>query len=173
MKILAVATSVLLLSVGLAAQGSPAKGKAKSGITTTLSNLGCSTPIGADTFAVQSWSWGASNPVDLIGGGGGAGKVSVSDVHVQKGFDGCSPALFGAVATGKAFQTLTLTQSNTDGTATTLLLTDVRVSSWQASGSIASESATESVSFAFTKVCLTDGVSGAKFCYDIKANKMF
>jgi len=174
MKIVAVATSVLLLSAGLAAQGSPAKVKAKSAITATLGNLSCSTSAGTDTFDVQSWSWGASNPVDLIGGGGGgAGKVSVSDLSVMKGFDACSPALFGAVATGKAFPTLTLTQSNHDGAATTVTLTDVRVSSWQAGGSLATESATESVSFTFSKVCLADGTSGAKFCYDIKAGKVF
>jgi len=173
MKLAAVVLSVLALSVGVSAQGSAAKGKAKSGITATLTNLGCSTSAGTDSFEVHAWSWGASNPVDLIGGGGGAGKVSVSDFNVQRGFDACSPALFGAVATGKAFQTLTLTQANQDGTATTVTLTDVRVASWQASGSTASESAAESVSFAFSKVCLVDGASGGKFCYDLKLGKTF
>ena len=42
-----------------------------------------------------------------------------------------------------------------------------------ASGSTASEAATESVSFAFAKVCLADGASGARFCFDIAANKTF
>ena len=173
MKIAAVALSVLVLSVGVAAQGSVAKGKAKSGINATLTNLGCSTAAGTDSFEVLAWSWGASNPVDVSGGGGGTGKVSVSDFNVQKGFDACSPALFGAVVTGKAFQTLTLTQSNSDGTATTVTLSDVRVASWQASGSTASESASESVSFAFSKVCLADAASGGKFCYDLKLAKTF
>jgi type VI protein secretion system component Hcp len=174
MKIAAVATSVLLLSVGLSAQGSLTQGKAKSAITANLGTLSCSTSAGTDTFNVLAWSWGASNPVDLSsGGGGGTGKVTVSDLNVQKGFDACSPALFGAVATGKAFPTLTLTQSNSDGTATTVTLSDVRVSSWTASGSSASESASESVAFAFSKFCLADGVSGAKFCYDLKLGKTF
>jgi type VI protein secretion system component Hcp len=98
--------------------------------------------------------------------------VSISDLNVSKGFDGCSPALFGAVATGKAFPSLTLTQSNNDGTATIVTLTDVHVSSWQASGGAGSESASESVSFTFSKVCLTDGGSGAKVCYDSKTGKV-
>jgi type VI protein secretion system component Hcp len=163
-----------VLSAGLAAQGPPAKGTgAKSAIAVSLGALGCSTPLGTDAFEVLSWSWGASNPVDLSGGGGGAGKVSVSDLSLMKAFDACSPALFGAVATGKAYPSLTLTAGNKDGTTTTLTLTDVRVSSWQASGSAATVAAAESVSFTFAKVCLADGSSGARFCYDIKANKTF
>lgn len=185
MKRVWIAAAVLVLSAGFAAaQGNSGKGngngtannpnKPQSAIAINMPNLGCSTGAGTDAFAVLSWSWGASNPVDLgSGGGGGAGKVSLSDLNVQKGFDACSPTLFGAVAVGKHFPTLTLTQSNSDGTVTTLALTDVIVSSWQASGSVSSEAATESVSFAFAKVCLTDGGSGSKFCYDIKANKTF
>ena len=173
MKLLSVVAGVLALSAGLVAQGPPAKGNVKSAIAVTLGNLGCSTPLGTDAFEVLSWSFGASNPVDLSGGGGGAGKVSVSDLNIQKAFDGCSPALLGAVATGKAFPTLTLAASNKDGTTTTVTLSDVRVSSWQASGSSASAAAVESVSFAFSKFCLVDGSSGAKVCYDIKLSKPF
>ena len=174
MKFFSVVAGVFVLSAGLAAQGPPVKGKVKSAIGVTLGSLGCSTPLGTDAFEVQSWSWGASNPVDLnAGGGGGAGKVSVSDLNVQKAFDGCSPALLGAVATGKAFPSLTLTASDKDGATTTLTLSEVRVSSWPASGSSASEVAFESVSFSFSKLCLADVASGAKFCYDLKANKTF
>ena len=172
MKFLSVIVGVCALSAGLAAQGQPAKG-AKSAITVSVGALGCSTPIGTDAFAVLSWSCGASNPVDLSGGGGGAGKVSLSDLNVMKAFDACSPALFGAVATGKAFPNLTLTASNKDGTTTTLTLSDVHVSSWQASGSAASDAAAESVSFTFSKICLADGGSGARFCYDAKSGKTF
>src|SRR5687768_1634472 len=175
MKFVSVVAGVFALSAGLAAQGTPTKGtSAKSAIAVSVGNLGCSTALGSDTFAVQAWSWGASNPVDLsAGGGGGSGKVSVSDLAVQKAFDACSPALFGAVATAKAFQNLSLAASNKDGTTTTLALSDVRVSSWQVGGSSASDAATESVTFTFSKVCLTDGSSGAKFCYDMKLAKTF
>ena len=168
MKFLSVAAGVFALSANLLAQGPPAKGGGKSAITVSLGSLGCTTAIGTDAFAVLSWSWGASNPVDLSGGGGGAGKVSLSDLNVLKAFDACSPALFGAVATGKAFPNLTLTASNKDGTTTTLTLSDVRVSSWQASGSSTSEAAVESASFTFSKICLADGGSGARFCFDAK-----
>jgi len=179
MKRVWIASAVLLFStgLGLAAQGNSNKNtntKPQSAIAVTLGNLGCSTGAGTDAFSASSWSWGATNPGDLSsGGGGGAGKVNVSDVNLTKAFDACSPALFGAVATGKHFPTLTLTHSNSDGTVTTLALTDVIVSSWSAGGSVNSEGASETVSFAFGKVCLTDGGSGSKFCYDIKANKTF
>ena len=175
MKLVCVAASVLVLSVGVAAQGNTGKGTSKpvSTITLALGGLQCTTPVGTDAFRVQAWSWGASNPVVLGGGGGGAGKASLADLNIVKAFDACSPALFGGVVTGKAFPSLTLTQSNSDGTATTLSLTDVRITGWQASGSTASEAATESVSFAFAKVCLADGASGARFCFDVAANKTF
>ena len=174
MKFFSVVAGVCALSAGLAAQGPPAKGTVvRSAIAVTLGNLGCSTPLGAGAFEVLAWSWGANNPGDLSAGGGGAGKVTVSDLNVIKAFDACSPALLGGVATGRAFPTLTLTASNKDGTSTTVTLSDVRVSSWQASGSSTSEAAAESASFAFSKVCLADGASGAKFCYDLKAAKTF
>jgi type VI protein secretion system component Hcp len=175
MKFLSVAAGVFALSASLLAQGPPAKGgAAKSAITVSVGALGCTTSLGTDVFPVLSWSWGASNPVDLSGsGGGGAGKVSLSDLNVMKPFDACSPALFGAVATGKAFPNLTLTASNKDGTTTTLTLSDVHVSSWQASGSAASDAAAESVAFTFSKICLADGGSGARFCYDAKSGKTF
>jgi type VI secretion system secreted protein Hcp len=178
MKLVCVAASVLLLSAGVAAQGSQGKGnsKPKSGITLTIvgQQFACTTSVGAGAFNVLSWSWGASNPTTIgSGGGGGTGKVSLSSLNVLKDFDACSPALFGAVATGRHFESATLVQSNSDGTVTTLALTDVIIESWQASGSVASEQATESVSLAFAKVCLTDGGSGSRFCYDVAANKTF
>lgn len=179
MKRVWIASAVLLCStgLGLAAQGNSGKNtntKPQSAIAVTVNGLTCSTSAGSDAFSVLSWSWGATNPADLASGGGsGTGKVHVSDVNVTKPFDSCSPALLGAVATGKHYPTLTLTQSNSDGTVTTLALTDVIVSSWQAGGSVSSEAATESASFAFAKVCLTDGASSSKFCYDLKANKTF
>jgi type VI protein secretion system component Hcp len=175
MKFLSVVAGVFALSAALAAQGPPAKGPSgKSAIAVTLGSLGCSTGLGTDAFEVQAWSWGASNPVDVIGGGGGsAGKVNVQDLSLTKAFDGCSPALLGAVSIGKGFPSLTLVASNKDGTTTSVVLSDVRVSSWQVGGTSASAAAVESASFAFSKVCLTDGSSGAKFCYDLKAAKTF
>jgi type VI secretion system secreted protein Hcp len=187
MRVLCVAAAVVLMSAGAAAQGNSGKGnnnnnsnsssnnKPRSAITMTLGTLQCTTPAGADAFGVLSWSWGASNPTTIGSGGGGAGagKASLSDLNILKSFDACSPALFGGVVTGKAFPTATLTQSNSDGTVTTLTLTDVFVTAWQASGSNASEAPTESVSFAFAKVCLADGASGGRFCFDVAANRTF
>jgi type VI secretion system secreted protein Hcp len=183
MKCVWVASAVLLLSTGLAAQGKGNSGnnrnngnnpKPQSAIGVLVSGLNCTTTAGTDAFSVLAWSWGASNSGDFTsGGGGGAGKVNIQDVSLTKPFDACSPALLGAVATGKHYPSLTLTQSNSDGTVTTLALTDVIVSSWSAAGSVNTEAATENVTFGFAKVCLTDGGSGSKFCYDLKANKTF
>jgi len=182
MKLACIAMSVLLVPIGLSAEapqgkspeGPLGKAKGKSALTVTVGGLNCATAAGPETFDVGAWSWGASNPVTIgSGGGSGAGKASVSSLNIMKAFDACSPTLFGAVVTGKAFPTLTLTQVGTDGAATTVNLTEVFVESWQASGTSGSEAASESVSFAFAKVCLTDGASGSKFCYDLKANKTF
>lgn len=173
MKFVSVAACVLALSAGAAAQG-PNKANDKSAIVVTVGSLNCSTAAGSDAFKVLSWSWGASNPVDVsIGSGAGAGKVSLSDLNITKAFDACSPVLLGGVATGKAFPSLTLAASNKEGATTTVTLTDVRISSWQASGSVTSGAAVESVSFAFSKVCVSDGDSGAKFCFDVAANRTF
>lgn len=172
MKFVSVAACVLALSAGAAAQGPAGKANDKSAISVTLGSLNCSTALGSDAFQVLAWSWGASNPVD-VSGGAGAGKVSVSDFNITKPFDACSPALLGGVATGKAFPSLTLTASNKDGATTTVTLTDVHISSWQASGSSRSEAAVESASFTFSKVCLSDGASGARFCFDLATNKTF
>ena len=109
MKRVWIASAVLLVSsgLGLAAQGNSGKAnstKPQSAIAVNLNGLGCSTAAGTDAFSVLAWSWGASNPVDLSSGGGaGSGKVSVSDVSLTKPFDACSPALLGAVATGKHY----------------------------------------------------------------------
>jgi type VI protein secretion system component Hcp len=173
MKFVSVMACVLALSTGAAAQGPAAKGKETSAIAVTLGSLNCSTALGSDAFQVLAWSWAASNSFDVSGGGSGAGKVHVQDLNVSKPFDACSPALLGGVATGKAFPSLTLTASNKDGATTTVTLTEVRISSWQASGAATSEAAVENVTFTFSKVCLSDGGSGARFCYDVAANKTF
>src|SRR4029078_13068305 len=85
MKLVCVAASVLVLSVGVAAQGNSGKGNGKpvSTITLTLCGLQCTTPVGTDAFRVQAWSWGASNPAAVggAGGGAGAGEEKLSDLE--------------------------------------------------------------------------------------------
>ena len=172
--------ALLLLSVAARAQGNSQAHipppPPKASITVNLNGLSCQTTAGTNAFSVLAWSWGASNPVTIGtgGGGSGAGKASVSDLSVTKMFDQCSPALFGGVVTGKHFNTLTLTQDDSNGNVVlTVTLSDVLVSSWQMSGSVNEAFPTESVSFAFAKVCIAETGGGGKFCFDIAQNKTF
>jgi type VI secretion system secreted protein Hcp len=55
-----------------------------------------------DAIDVMSFSWGASNPGSFAtGGGGGAGKVSFSDISFMSQVNKSSPELMTACATGK------------------------------------------------------------------------
>jgi len=90
----------------------------------------------------------------------------------MKSFDACSPALFNAVNRGVEFTGITVTQRNDDGDPVTIVtLEKVFVESWQVSSSTAEAAATESVSVAAQKFCLTDVASGNKFCFDVGLNK--
>ena len=81
--------------------------------------------------------------------------------------------LFEAVSKGTFYKLLTLTQRNLDGEAVSVVaLENVLVESWQLSSSTGEASATESVSFAAQKFCVTDGPSGNKFCYDVVLQKV-
>lgn len=174
MKTIATVATFLLISLGAFAQGPPSAvpGKAalrhESTITLAVTGLACNTPVGGGAFHILSWSWGATNTTTLnTGSGAGAGKASITGLNVTKRFDECSPALFKGVATGQVFKTVTLTQQDSNGNVvTTLTLTNAIVSSWQIGGDVNDEIPFESVSFNFTKVCISDVASGTNVCYD-------
>ena len=141
----------------------------KSGtIEVTLSGLGCSAGAAADSFNARSWSWGAENTSDgTSGGGSGSGKSQVSQLSLTRGSDACSPALLGAVMTGRRYTALSLSQYDSGGVLTaTVVLNNVTVTNWQIGGSNAAAEATEEVRVAFSKFTFTDVASGNKFCYD-------
>ena len=94
-----------------------------------------------------SFSWGESRPSRLTGGGGGgAGKTSFQDFHFTKLSDSTTPALFQAVAAGKAIGTGTLSirkggDQPTDAAGAPqdflkLTLQNVLVSSYQLGGGL-------------------------------------
>jgi type VI protein secretion system component Hcp len=162
------------------AQGPPQQARAaflapKSAIAVSVPGLACSTSVGAGAFAAQAWSWGAENESTSSGGSGaGSGRASISALQVKKQFDACTPALFGAVVTGKHFPTLMLTQQNASGdTVATVALQDVLVTGWNVGSTTAQALATETVSFDARKVCITDVPSGSRFCYDLAAGTTF
>lgn len=85
---------------------------------------------------------------------------------MSKRADSCSPRLFGDVVTGRHIKTVTIVQENTRGDDFTVTLSDAIVSGYQLGGSESSEFPAEQISFAFSKICLTDSQSGTKTCYN-------
>jgi type VI secretion system secreted protein Hcp len=170
--------AVVALVLGPAMLGSdPSVVSAKNGtpstITVAVNGLTCSTALGGGTFLASSYNFGATQSSDVTsGGGGGAGKATISDLSVARAMDACSPALFGAVLTGKHFASTTLVQTDANGnTLLTITLTDALISSYNISGNQQSPSPSETISFAFRKICVEEASSGSKFCFDFVENK--
>ncbi|MEO0249748.1 MAG: type VI secretion system tube protein Hcp [candidate division WOR-3 bacterium] len=133
---------------------------------------------------IFSWSWGATQPGTFaMGGGGGAGKVSVQDFRFTKVIDKSSPKLFEACATGEHIKTAVLTCRKAGKEQQEFLkirLSDVLISSYQTSGTEASETLPmEDIALNFAKIEYeyreqkADGtLSGPiKGGYDLKLNK--
>ena len=87
---------------------------------------------------IQSFSFGASNSGTIVGGGGGAGKVSFSDITFSKNLDKSSPILYLHCAQGKHIPkaTLYVRKSGSDKPVEyyVITLSDVLVTSVQTSG---------------------------------------
>ena len=134
---------------------------------------------------IHSFSWGASNPSTVgHGGGGGAGRASVSSFNIMKRTDSASPKLFQQCCDGSHIKSATVTLRKAGGKSPVDYLkyefSDVFVESVQWSGSSGGDDTpTESVSLAFGKVKVTytpqkaDGTPGSAVIgsWDIKANK--
>jgi type VI secretion system secreted protein Hcp len=135
-------------------------------------------------ISVLSWSWGASQTSTVSGGGGsGAGKANLADLHIVKSYDAASVPLFKSLLAGKHIANGVLTANKTgsdDGGKPFLkvTLTELFVTSVQASGS--SEVPTESVSFSYATVKVEyskqndQGVlaTAGSVTYDVKQNKL-
>ena len=132
---------------------------------------------------VSSFSFGVTN--SGTGGsnlGSGGGRSNIQDMHFTKVVDQASPNLFIACATGKHFDTATITVRRAGETPQEYLtyeLSEVFVSSISTSGHEGGGIAQESVSLNFSKIKMTytpqnpDGSPGAANpkTYDVKANK--
>jgi type VI secretion system secreted protein Hcp len=84
---------------------------------------------------IESFSWGVTNQGNASsGGGGGGGKAVVQDFHFTMPLSKASPALMLACATGRHFQSATLTCRKAGGTQAgeflKVELSDVLVSSY-------------------------------------------
>ena len=138
-----------------------------------------------DEIDVMSFSWGVTQAGSFgSGGGGGAGKAQFSDFSFATSTSKASPSLFLACASGQHIKEATITVRKAGGDKgqenyLILKMTDVLVTSFQASGSQASDRPTESVSMAFAKVEFSyipqkeSGQAGGAITvgWDVKANQ--
>ena len=132
---------------------------------------------------VLSWSWGLSEPATPSAGGGGAGRVKIADLSIQKLVDLASPLLLLSSAQSKHISdgTLTTREGGKVGGSEFLVvkLTDVIVTSVQVGASSGDDRASEQVSLAFGKVefdywqTKPDGSLGTEktFKWDVGASK--
>ena len=108
----------------------------------------------ADEIQIESFSWGMSQTTNFqTSEGGGAGKANVGDMSFTHLVDKASPKLMLACCTGQHIKDALLTCRKVDGSGGVdflkVTLTDVLVSSVQASGANSGDTPSESVSLAF------------------------
>jgi len=136
-----------------------------------------------DKIDIFSFSFGASNPSQsAVGGGMGAGKVSLSSISFQKVVDNATPELFHGCCTGTHYDTATITVREAGGdNPVSYLVIDlgtVMVDSISWGGASGGDKPSESLSLAYStiKITYTDqdahgkGQKGPEFGWNIKAN---
>ena len=135
-----------------------------------------------DEIHIESFSWGMNQTgVGGVGGGSGAGKVSVHDVSITKYLDKSSAPLMLACCNGKHFASALITVRKAGENPLEYLkikLTDVLVASVQEAGH-GGDQLTESLTLNFAKVNVAyqaqnekgaaDG-SPDEMGWDVKAN---
>ncbi|MBI5446077.1 MAG: type VI secretion system tube protein Hcp [Deltaproteobacteria bacterium] len=108
-----------------------------------------------DEIDVLAWSWGMSQSgTTHMGGGGGAGKVSVQDLSVTKFVDKASPGLMLACSTGKHYPEALLTVRKAGESALEyikLTMKEVIITSVSTGGSGGEDRLTENVSLNFAE----------------------
>jgi type VI secretion system secreted protein Hcp len=130
-------------------------------ITGVKGETGDSEFKGKNGIDIQSWSWGESNPTTAGAGGGlGAGKVSVQDLHFTAMLSTASAPLVAACATGKHFEKVQLFARKAGGkkqeTYFEITLNHVLVTSYQVGGSSGGDIVpVDQVSLAFGKIQLS------------------
>ncbi len=131
-----------------------------STITVAVTGLNCTTSAGSGTFNAEGFSFGAEN----------SGRASLQNLNVSRMFDGCSAALFGATVAGTHLTLLSLTQKTTATppiATMTIHLKNVVVTNYQISGTLSAQYPTETVSFTFAQITITDPQNNSSFCWDL------
>ena len=115
---------------------------------------------------IYAFSFGASNPT-VVGapGGGGSGKVNMSEMNVMKQADALSAPLLRYVTMGVHLQRVRIEifPKTSGALPATFDLTNVVVTSYQVSGG----DVIETVALSFDRIAMTSG--GASFCWDNSA----
>jgi type VI secretion system secreted protein Hcp len=135
-----------------------------------------------DTIHIESFSWGMSQTgAHGVGGGGGAGKVSVHDISITKFVDKSSATLMLNCCDGKHIKDGLITVRKAGEKPVEYLkikLTDILISGVQIAGH-GSDLLTENVTLNFSKVEVEyqeqdekgAGKAGGQMGWDLKANK--
>jgi type VI secretion system secreted protein Hcp len=139
----------------------------------------------AGWIELDSFSFGASNPVSIGtgSGGAGAGKVSLSSFNVMKRTDSSSPLLFQKCCMGQHFAKAQVALNKAGGTsAIKFLVYDFKEAyiesiQWSMGGG-GDETPAEALSIAFASITATytpqktDGTAGSAVVagWDVKAN---
>lgn len=110
----------------------------------------------AKEIDVLAWSWGMSQSGSShVGGGSGAGKVSVSDLSITKFVDSSTHTLLGFCCSGNHFDKATLVVRKAGGDQPVeylkITMEQVIISSVSTGGSGGEDRLTESVSLNFAK----------------------
>lgn len=138
----------------------------------------------AGEIHIESYSLGMINSVSTSTGGGlGAGKVRVHDIHITKFVDKSSPALMAHVASGKHIPSGLITLRKAGDKPLEYLkikLQDVIVASHQVAGSASSHTqVSENITLNFAKIWVEyqeqkadgSGAPGGEMGWDVKANQ--
>lgn len=148
---------------------SSAHAQAARNILVQSTGLQCSTQAGSGSFAVASWSVGASNVALTTTGASGretVGKAQMGPVNLVRSFDECSPALFGVLASGMRLQTVTLNDRDAAGRPNIIVqLQNAYVSQYTVSDG--GTSPVESLSLTYDRITITNTANGTKFCWDL------
>ena len=108
-----------------------------------------------DEIDILNWNWGlAQTGSGHMGGGGGAGKVSVQDLSFVKLLDASSPDLMRLCCTGEAIPEATLTVRKAGGTAVEYMVIKFHhllIANISTSGDMHSETISENVTINFKK----------------------
>lgn len=130
---------------------------------------------------IQSFSWGAANS-GFSSGGGGAGKVSISELVLSKRLDKSSPALFLWTARGDHLGTVTFQVVRPSPKGGDVFyevkLDGVIITSISTAGAVGDDSANEQISLQFLKIDVGYAVQGTdgqlqpmeRVTWDVAAN---